>query len=112
MEAMAVMLQEIMRKLESFDSRPGVIEENSQTKTSKEEGTGEEGGGLEGRMIRRNEGYGERVTRHTKLEFPSIDGNKVQECLFKCERFFEIDETPADMKVSIASIHLSSLAME
>lgn len=54
----------------------------------------------------------ERVTRQTKVEFPNFDGNRVQEWLFKGERFFELDETPEDMKVSIAFVYLSGLAME
>lgn len=38
------------------------------------------------------------------MKFPSFDGNRVQEWLFKCERFFELDDTPAGMRVSTTSV--------
>lgn len=60
----------------------------------------------------RTEIVGKRATRQTKVDFPRFDGNRVQEWLFKCEHFFELDDTPTDMKVSIASVYLSGLAME
>lgn len=62
--------------------------------------------------MRRNDWRGERVTRQTKVDFPSFDGNRVREWLFKCERFIELDDTPTDMKVTIVSVYLSRFAME
>lgn len=54
----------------------------------------------------------DRVTRHAKVEFPTFDGTRIQEYLFRSERLFELDETPPELKVSIASVYLSSLAIE
>lgn len=55
---------------------------------------------------------GKRVTWQTKIDFPYFDGNRVHEWIFKCERYFELDDTPTEMKVSITSEYLSGLAME
>lgn len=45
------------------------------------------------------------MTRQTKVEFPSFNGTRIQEWLF-------ISESPPELKVSIAFVNLSGLAME
>lgn len=50
------------------------------------------------------------LTRLAKLDFPSFNGHKVKDWLFKAEQFFVIDRTPNDLKVCIASIHFDDLA--
>lgn len=52
------------------------------------------------------------MTRLTKVEFPTFEENRMHEWIFKFESFFELDNTPPDLKVSMASVHLTGLAME
>lgn len=70
-----------------------------------------EEGGVVGRLYRGTLYYSDRVTRQTKIEFPMFDGSRVQDWLFKSEIFFELDETPTELKVSMASVYLAGLAM-
>lgn len=72
----------------------------------------EDEGGSAGRLVRRGEILGDRVTMQTKVEFPCFDGNRVNEWLFKSERFFELDGTLVELTVSVASVYLSGLAIE
>lgn len=46
----------------------------------------------------------------SKVEFPKFDGKKVKDWLYKCNQFFLLDETPQDLRVRLASIHLEGLA--
>lgn len=41
-----------------------------------------------------------------------FDGSRVHDWVFKSERFFELDETPAELRVSNSSVYLSGLAMD
>lgn len=107
-----MVLQEILRKMEIFDSRLGAIESNTQGRAGREEEAEDEGEALNKNVVNGVNWSGERVTRQTKVEFPSFDGNRVQEWLFKCERFFELNDTPTKLRVSIALVYLSGLAME
>lgn len=105
-EGITAMLQEILCRLESLDTRlEAIVERNPHKRMEKEE-----------RSVEKEErsvvGLGERVTKQTEVEFPSFDSNQVHEWLFKCERFFGLDDTSAEMKVRIASVNLSGLAME
>nr|GEX59990.1 reverse transcriptase domain-containing protein [Tanacetum cinerariifolium] len=42
------------------------------------------------------------VNRMTKLEFPSFDGEGFKDWHYRCNQFFELDETPENMKTRIA----------
>lgn len=49
-------------------------------------------------------------TRMTRLDFPRFKGEKLKEWLGKAEQFFDIDFTPEESKVGIASLHFEDLA--
>lgn len=50
------------------------------------------------------------ITRLSKIDFPRFNGDKVKDWLFKIEQFFSIDHTPAELKVSLSSIHFDDQA--
>lgn len=50
-------------------------------------------------------------TRLDKLDFPRFDADRIKEWIFKVEQFFEIDRTPDDLKIGIASIHFVGVAV-
>lgn len=113
LEGVTNMLKEFLRKFDAFNARLVAVENVAQKgKGRMEDWEGEGKGGSGAKMIRRLEMGGDRATRQTKLEFPSFDGNMVHEWLFKCDRFFELDDTPDEQKVDIASMYLSGLALE
>lgn len=43
-------------------------------------------------------------TRQTKVDFPRFSGEDLRGWLYKCENFFELDGTPWDMKVRVATV--------
>lgn len=51
-------------------------------------------------------------TKFAKVEFPSFDGDDLRTWVYKCEQFFEVDETPSHTKVKIAAIHLQGRASQ
>lgn len=51
-------------------------------------------------------------TRLSKVEFPRFDGDDLEGWIFRSERFSKIDHTPAENKVTMASVHLSGKALE
>jgi len=46
-----------------------------------------------------------------KVEFPRFDGKDVRGWIYRCEQFFEVDETPVRSRVKIAAIHLEDKAL-
>ncbi|KAJ9553796.1 hypothetical protein OSB04_017841 [Centaurea solstitialis] len=57
------------------------------------------------------QGY-QLVNRMTKLEFPSFDGEAFKDWYYKCNQFFELDNTPENMKIRLVSIHLKGRALQ
>uniref|UniRef100_A0A1J3IVR9 Transposon Ty3-I Gag-Pol polyprotein n=2 Tax=Noccaea caerulescens TaxID=107243 RepID=A0A1J3IVR9_NOCCA len=51
------------------------------------------------------------AARLTKIGFPIFDGSRVRDWIFRCEQFFDLDSTPAELKVRLASIHLEGKAL-
>ncbi|GJW38192.1 retrovirus-related pol polyprotein from transposon 17.6 [Tanacetum coccineum] len=51
------------------------------------------------------------VNRLTKLEFPAFNGDGFKEWSYRCQQFFEIDETPEHLKIRLVAIHLSGEAL-
>ncbi|KAG8387123.1 hypothetical protein BUALT_Bualt03G0220500 [Buddleja alternifolia] len=45
-------------------------------------------------------------TKVARVEFPRFNGDYLRGWLYKCEQFFEVDETPPTAKVKMASVHL------
>lgn len=45
--------------------------------------------------------------RLTKIRFPLFDGTLLRDWIFSCEQFFMVDNTAPEMKVRIASLHMS-----
>ncbi|KAL4565185.1 hypothetical protein LXL04_029270 [Taraxacum kok-saghyz] len=53
-----------------------------------------------------------RQTRCGKVEFPRFSGTDVESWLLRCDHFFQVDETPDNMKLKYAVIHLEGDAMQ
>ncbi|GJV20862.1 hypothetical protein Tco_1369882 [Tanacetum coccineum] len=51
------------------------------------------------------------VNRMTKLEFPAFDGSDFKEWYYQCCQFFDLDETPEEMKIRLVAIHLNGRAL-
>ncbi|GJR12859.1 hypothetical protein Tco_0795511 [Tanacetum coccineum] len=51
------------------------------------------------------------VNRLTKLEFPAFNGDGFKEWSYRCQQFFEIDETPEHLKIRLVAIHLRGEAL-
>ncbi|KAG8391132.1 hypothetical protein BUALT_Bualt01G0156100 [Buddleja alternifolia] len=47
----------------------------------------------------------------SRVEFPHFNGEDLGGWLYKCEQFFEVDETPSATKVKLASVHLEGKAL-
>lgn len=45
-------------------------------------------------------------SRLSKVDFPRFDGEDVQGWVYRCEQFFEVEGTPGNLKVRVASIQL------
>lgn len=52
------------------------------------------------------------TTRLTKVAFPAFDGTALREWLYKCEQFFELDGTPSEQKIGLASVHMVGKALK
>ncbi|KAK8918580.1 hypothetical protein KSP39_PZI021790 [Platanthera zijinensis] len=50
-------------------------------------------------------------TRFSRLDFPKFTGEAVMEWIYRCEQFFDIDATPEDQKVKVASAHIEGKAL-
>ena len=46
------------------------------------------------------------ATKQAKVDFPCFSRNDLNGWLFRCQHFFEIDQTPEEMKVKLAAINL------
>lgn len=51
-------------------------------------------------------------TRFSRIEFPKFGGDDFKSWLYKCDQFFEIDETPSETKVRVAAMHLEGKALQ
>ncbi|GKB30272.1 hypothetical protein Tco_0869673 [Tanacetum coccineum] len=49
--------------------------------------------------------------RLAKVEFPRFQEDDVRGWVFRCDQFFNIDNTPNDEKVKIVYVHLSDKAL-
>ena len=54
--------------------------------------------------------FNNSLSRVSRIEFPKFWGEDVQGWIYKCEQFFDVDNIVEDMKVRVASIHLSGKA--
>ncbi|XP_076902380.1 uncharacterized protein LOC143557114 [Bidens hawaiensis] len=55
----------------------------------------------------------ERLFRLGKIKFPKFNGTEeVEDWIYKCEHFFDVDETPENYKVRYAVINLEGKAMK
>ena len=52
------------------------------------------------------------ATRHSKVDFPKFSGTNLSGWLYHCQQFFEIDQTPEDMKMKLATINLEGRALQ
>ncbi|XP_056848729.1 uncharacterized protein LOC130498915 [Raphanus sativus] len=50
--------------------------------------------------------------RLTKIGFPMFDGSELREWIYRCEQFFSIDSTPPELKVRLASLHMTGKALQ
>ncbi|XP_048599755.1 uncharacterized protein LOC125579896 [Brassica napus] len=51
-------------------------------------------------------------SRLTKIGFPMFDGTALREWIYRCEQFFSIDSTPPELKVRLASLHMTGKALQ
>lgn len=102
-----MMLQEILRRLETLDSWVSNMEVVSLVQGNMDRVKNKEEGSMMENFHRSANYYQDMTTRPTKIEFPVFDGR-----IFKSERFFELDSIPAELKVSIASIYLIRLTID
>lgn len=65
---------------------------------------------LNGGVKLTNNGNGS-LSRLSKIDFPKFDGSDVQRWIYKCEQFFEVDNTCDNVKVKIVAIHLRGKAL-
>jgi len=50
-------------------------------------------------------------SRLSRVDFPRFDGEDVQGWVYRCEQFFEVEGTPGNLKVRVASIQLTGKAL-
>ncbi|KAJ0467740.1 putative nucleotidyltransferase, Ribonuclease H [Helianthus annuus] len=55
---------------------------------------------------------GDRLFRLGKIEFPKFNGSEVEDWVYRCEHFFDVDDTPEIFKVRYAAINLEGKAMK
>ena len=55
---------------------------------------------------------GTRPLRIGKVEFPKFSGADVEGWIYRCEHFFAMDETPDDVKLRCAVVHLEGEALQ
>ncbi|KAF2552548.1 hypothetical protein F2Q68_00036179 [Brassica cretica] len=53
-----------------------------------------------------------KSARLTKIGFPMFDGSELREWIYRCEQFFSIDSTPPELKVRLASLHMTGKALQ
>ena len=51
-------------------------------------------------------------SRLSRIDFPKFNGEDFRGWLYKCEQFFEVDETPSSVKVKIAAMNLEGKALQ
>lgn len=51
-------------------------------------------------------------TKCSNIEFPHFEGANLRSWVYKCDQFFEVDNTPSNTKVKIASVHLDGKALQ
>lgn len=59
-----------------------------------------------GRMAKGNQPHYSCGTRLARIDFPRFNGENVNQRIYQCETYFTIDNTPEDVKVRLAIIHL------
>ncbi|KAG8369325.1 hypothetical protein BUALT_Bualt15G0139500 [Buddleja alternifolia] len=82
--------------------------------TGQGQGNSGEGGG-ESHNLRGQGGWqgGYHVpTKCSRVEFPKFWGEDLRGWVYRCEQFFEVDETPSDAKVKLAAVHLEGKALQ
>ncbi|KAI4369551.1 hypothetical protein MLD38_017978 [Melastoma candidum] len=47
-----------------------------------------------------------------KVDFPEFDGHDLEDWLYKCQRYFELEHVPEDRKVKLASLYLYGSALQ
>ncbi|KAG8374813.1 hypothetical protein BUALT_Bualt10G0034600 [Buddleja alternifolia] len=51
-------------------------------------------------------------TKCSMVEFPRFSGEDLRGCIFRCEQFFEVYDTPFDAKVRLATVYLEGKALQ
>lgn len=68
--------------------------------------------GVTGGSVRTIDLYSTGLTWQATIDFPLFDETNVMEWIFWSERCFELDQTPPEMKVRIASVYMTGLTMK
>ena len=61
--------------------------------------------------IQVNGGSGPNGRHVTKLEFPRIESERVEDWIFKVEQFFALDRIPEASKINVMSLHLDGYTL-
>ncbi|XP_049345420.1 uncharacterized protein LOC125809928 [Solanum verrucosum] len=51
-------------------------------------------------------------TRNYQMDFTKFDGQGLREWIYRCEQFFDVDETPDDSRVKLASCNFEGKALQ
>jgi len=54
---------------------------------------------------------GNRLSRLSRVDFPKFDGEDVRGWAYRCDQFCAIDNVADNMKVKVASIHMTGKAL-
>ncbi|KAG8383721.1 hypothetical protein BUALT_Bualt04G0043300 [Buddleja alternifolia] len=48
----------------------------------------------------------------SRVDFPHFNGEDLRRWLYRCEQFFEVDDTPSNAKVKLVAVHLEGKALQ
>ncbi|KAH0709731.1 hypothetical protein KY290_011135 [Solanum tuberosum] len=51
-------------------------------------------------------------TRYSHIDFPKFSGEDLRGWVYRCEQFFEYEDTVEESKVKVAAIHLEGRALQ
>ncbi|KAG8381885.1 hypothetical protein BUALT_Bualt05G0019300 [Buddleja alternifolia] len=83
----------------------------NQNQHSVHEGLGHLGENGGASPMNRDVGY-QIPSKVSKVDFPHFNGEDLRAWLYKCEQFFEVDDTPSNAKVKLAAVYLEGKALQ
>ncbi|KAF7835948.1 putative polyprotein [Senna tora] len=96
-----ILMESTMKNMEAILSILEVAESSSSNVS---------GGSSAGNRIAQVDGHEQPLMRGMKVEIPHFDGFGAEDLIFKIQEFFRIYNTPMEQRISIASLHMKSVA--